>query len=83
MSSVLKRIKSVSQWEKDLVIGYHKEAQKLLNSLQIPTAVSHLSLVYYHENEYFKNCPNSMELNQTRDQVTVKANDPCLVHGIY
>ena len=72
MSSLFKKIKSISQWEKDLVIGYTKEAQKLVRPNQIPMAISYLCLVYYYQYDYFDKCDDdALEINQQKDTVTV------------
>ena len=70
MSSLFKKIKSISQWEKDLAIGYCKEAQKLVMPNQIPSAISYLCLVYYYQYDYFNKCDDGLEINERKDTVT-------------
>ena len=72
MSSVLKQ----PQWEKDLVIGYHKEAQELVYPSQIPSEIANLCFNYYHEQDYFYKCeePDSMEISEESNTVTVIKN---------
>ena len=62
----------MSQWEKDLVFGYNKNAQTLVTPNRIPMDVSYLCLVYYHEHDYFDKCDNRLEINEARDTVAVK-----------
>ena len=74
MSSLFKKIKSINQWEKDLVIGYTKKAQKLVKPNQIPTAISYLCLVYYYQYDYFVfggNKIDGIHINDKNDTVTV------------
>ena len=66
MSSLFKKIKSINQWEKDLVIGYTKQAQRLMKHNQIPMAISYLCLVYHYEYDYFHECEDDMDINQDR-----------------
>ena len=67
MSSTLMK----PHWEKDLVVGYHKEAQALYPN-QIPSEVANLCLDYYHELDYFYKChvPENMEISDK--QMTVR-----------
>ena len=69
MSSALKR----PQWERDLVIGYHKEAQELLYPTQIPSEIANICIDYYREHDYFFECkvPDRMEISDEQDTVTV------------
>ena len=73
----------MTQWEKDLVIGYNKRAQKLLRSGQIPMAVSHLCLVYFHEYDYFDECGNDKitMINDKRNQMSVIKDGGDFVYG--
>ena len=78
MSSLFTKIKSINQWEKDLVIGYTKEAQKLVKPNQIPIAISYLCLVHYYEYDYFvfaANKINEIHINHKKDTVTVIDDD--------
>ena len=72
MSSLSKRIKSISQWEKDLVNGYTKEAQKLVVPNQIPVAISYLCLVYYYQYDYFVDSTQGSTRTKTSVQATKK-----------
>ena len=83
MSSLLKKLKSISQWEKDLVTGYNKKAQKLISSNQIPIAISHLCLVYFHEYDYFDKCGNNRitMINDKRNQMSVIKDGGDFVYG--
>ena len=45
MSSTFKKMKSIKQWEKDLVIGYNNTAQNIIHPNQIPIAIAYLCLV--------------------------------------
>ena len=71
MSSLFKKIKSINQWEKDLVIGYTKEAQKLVLPNQIPIPISYLCLVYHYESEYFDESTQKVDINKERDIATI------------
>ena len=70
MSSLFNKIKSVKQWEKDLVLGYHNEAQQLVAPKQIPLAISYLCLIYHHEYDYFDKVWEEfdMKINEKRDE---------------
>ena len=87
MSSLVKKIKSINQWEKDLVIGYTKDAQKLVKPNEIPIAISYLCLIHYYEYDIFV-CPEyklkEMHINHKRDTIIVNNNHICSanVHGI-
>ena len=73
MASLFKKIKSINQWEKDLVIGYTNEAQKLVKPNQIPIAISYLCLVYYCQYDYFVFAENKIDgvhINHKKDTVT-------------
>ena len=64
MSSLFKKIKTISQCEKDLVVGYNKKAEKLLNLMQIPMAVSYLCLIYHYDYDHFDHLANNTEKNE-------------------
>ena len=70
MSSMFKRSKSIKQWEKDLVVGYHNDAQTLVSPKQIPLAISYLCLIYHHEYDYFDKVWEEfdMKINDKRDE---------------
>ena len=72
MSAVFQKIKSINQWERDLVTGYTKEAQRLLVSMQIPMAISYVCLTYFHEYDYFIKCGKRAKINKDKDCVTIK-----------
>ena len=80
MSSLFK---NPSQWEKDLVVGYHKEAQILVQPIQIPSEITKLCLDYYHEHDYFYQCkdPHRMQISDGQDTVTVIQNAGSYVCG--
>ena len=70
-TSLFKKIKFISQWEKDLVIGYSKEAQQLVKPNKIPIAISYLCLLFYYESDNFT---TSTE-DSTTTATTLKATD--------
>ena len=66
-----KKIKPISQSEKDLVIGYTKESSKLSLSYPFPIALSYLCLIYYFEYDYFHECDRGLRINDKKDTVKV------------
>ena len=74
MFSILKKMKTVKQWEKDLVIGYTKGAEKLSLHTQIPMAISYLCLIYNHEHDYFEKFvnPEAWRINENKNEITVR-----------
>ena len=81
MSSLFKRIKSINQWEKDLVIGYNNDAQQLVHPKQIPLAISYLCLVYHHEYDLFHEIgpavglPSDIKINDKGDEFMYPTSD--------
>ena len=69
MPSFLEKIKSISQWEKDLAIGYTREAQKLVRPNTIPMPISYLCLLYVYESEYFHSNSKEIRVNDQKDSV--------------
>ena len=79
---MLKRIKSMSQWEKDLVNGYAKNVQKL-SAHNIPAAISYLCMIYYHENDHFEQHPkfDTVNVNDAKDTMTTEGGKWAEVYG--
>ena len=71
MSSLFSKIKSINQWEKDLVIGYTKEAQKLVIPHQILLDISYLCLIYHYEYDYFNETTENLDTNKDKNTVTI------------
>ena len=53
------------------MIGYIRNAQKLIQSYPIPMDISYLCLLYFYEYDYFFKCGDSMDINETGDTVNV------------
>lgn len=68
---------SPKQWEKDLVYGYTREADPLIDPLKIPSEITDLCLLYHHDIEYF-HCSDLYEanpninINETKQAFEVK-----------
>ena len=73
MPSFLEKIKSISQWEKNLATGYTREAQKLIRPNTIPAPISYLCLLYVYESEHFHTYGNEIKVNDQKNSVKVIA----------
>ena len=69
MASFLKKIQSINQMDKDIVLGYTRRAEKLVHSNQIPEQISFLCLLYFHEFDCFIKCGYTLEINGERDTI--------------
>lgn len=78
MSVLLKQIKSINQIDKDIVIGYIKNEQKLLtlsiSPNKIPMGISYLCILFYYEDDCFNKdqCAKEMEIDETNSIVAIK-----------
>ena len=88
MFANFKKVESINQWEKDLVIGYNNAAQKLIHPNVIPIAISYLCLVYHHEYDYFNEIwkDADIKINEKKDEFEYCSSDsistPGTVYGL-
>ena len=71
MSAMFKKIKAINQIDKDVVIGYTKNAQNILKPQQIPMAITYLCLLYFHQTDYFYKAGKMMKINDKGDILEV------------
>ena len=77
MSKVLKKIHAINQLDKDVVIGYAKNVQKLLKTQQIPMAITYLCLLYFYETDYFYKAGMMMNINDKGDILEALQQSTC------
>ena len=67
----LRRTKSINQTDKDIVIGYVKDVQRLINAQQIPMVVTYLCLMYFfYEIDHFDKAGKNIKINDRGDILT-------------
>ena len=81
MSSFVKKIKSIPQWEKDLIFGHSRQSEKLIKLTPIPMAVSYLCLMYFYEYDYFHECEKEISINDTKNIAKVTGYRSRWVYG--
>ena len=70
----LQKTKSISQMDRDTVMGYNRSAQKLLVAQRILEPISQLCLFYYSQNDYFAKCGDGMVIHKG-NTITVTTRD--------
>ena len=66
--------KNIDQSQKDLVAGYFRQIQSLMNKHEhayydTPPLVVYLTILYYYIREYFTKCGVGMKINETGDKI--------------
>ena len=59
--------------DKDLVIGYTKNAERMIKTQQISMAISYLCLLYFYEYDYFIEAGKGMQINKRGDTIKIQS----------
>ena len=82
--ALLKRIKSIDQKTKDLVLGWIREVEEQVKSRNISLMVSYVCLAHYYIPEYFdKARQDSFMISEDKRRITSITNWESEEHTIY
>ena len=82
MMSSLQRVKEIDQMSADLVLGYIKNAESLLQLQNVPLLVSYRILLFYYLKEYFAKSGKGMEISQDKLMI-IKRNGAGWINTTY
>ena len=77
------RLKHICQRDKDIIIGYIREAQSLLPNdnnpyYNIPEIVGITTMLYFHLAEYFEFHGDGLEISDDKRMITYKTGEPVI-----
>ena len=82
MTSSLQKVKEIDQMSADLVLGYIKNEESLLQLQNVPLLVSYRILLFYYLKEYFAKCGKGMEISQDKLMI-IKRNGAGWINTTY